>query len=265
MFFLLLFVDYFVYISHNSMSKSSTPKRNTRSNSSTSDKSSDIPALLVKMKQEIIEATKAEIKNVVDKLSQMELKISCIENALDCITLRQDTQEKQIADLNDRLDNFKSTTASNDMLEELQMRMARSRNVIVSGLPEQSDGTADERRKKDEDDVERLLEKIEMSDALVEKVSRLGKISQERSRLVRVSFREEEEKTQTLRKARLLRSFEKYRGVFVNPDRTPSQQKHFTKLRQELKVRRENGEDVIIFRDRIVSKADMNASKNFRR
>ena len=243
----------------------SSTKRSTRSNSNTSDKSNDIPTMLVKMKQEIIESTKSEIKNVVDKLSRLEYKIAALDDALDRITSRQQEQEREIANLTVKFENLRGNASADDLLEELQLRLVRNKNVIISGLPEQTEGSVDERRTKDEDVVERLFEKIDMADVDIRKVSRLGKITQDRGRLVRVVFSEEEEKTKALRKAKLLHTFDEYRRVYLNPDRTPSQQKKFAILRHELKVRKEIGEDVVIFRDKVLTRKDVNAVQNFRK
>ena len=54
-----------------------TPKRiTTRSNSNDYD---NVAALLVKIKNEIIEATKQEVKAVLDKLSSLEMRIDNLE------------------------------------------------------------------------------------------------------------------------------------------------------------------------------------------
>ena len=241
----------------------STPKRSTRSSSNTTDKNNDIAAMIVTMKQEIIETTKSEVKNVMDKLSHLEHRIDNLDNAFKLVSFRQEQQETEIAILNDKIENLKDNTSS-ELLEELQLRLSRSKNIIISGLPEQTEGNVDERREKDEYDVECLMRKMEMSDFDIQKISRLGKIREDRSRILRVVFSEEEEKTKALRKAKLLRSFGEYRRVYLNPDRTPSQQKQFARLRQELKAGRENGEDLVIFRDKIMKRKDVKDVQNFR-
>ena len=51
-----------------------------------------------------------------------------------------------------------------------------------------------------------------------------------------------------------LRKSSTYRGVFINPDLTLKQRKKDKELREELKVRREAREDVIIYRNQIVER-----------
>ena len=69
-------------------------------------------------------------------------------------------------------------------------------------------------------------------------------------------------KSEVLRSARKLKVSTSFRKVYVNPDRTPVQQAEHKNLRSELLSRRGKGEDVVIFKQSVVPRADVNL-KNF--
>ena len=103
-----------------------------------------------------------------------------------------------------------------------------------------------------------------MDDLYPEEVSRIGRISDTRPRLLRFKCSSTKEKAEVLRLSKKLRSTQDYYNkVFVNPDLTLLQRKRDKQLRDEVKRRREEGEEVYIRRGRIVNKA--NAFENFQR
>ena len=60
-----------------------------------------------------------------------------------------------------------------------------------------------------------------------------------------------------LRRAKELRNTSEHRGrVYVNPDQTKRQRELSKALRNELRARRDLGEDVVIRHGKIVSKAE---------
>ena len=75
--------------------------------------------------------------------------------------------------------------------------------------------------------------------------------------MLKVEFSTEEDKRKILQKAKSLRQKPEYRFVFINPDRTIFQQKEFILIHEELRRRRENGEDVVIFKNKVVTKNNL--------
>ena len=95
-----------------------------------------------------------------------------------------------------------------------------------------------------------------------EEVIRIGRnTSRARPRLICVKCRSLDTKTNILRNAKKLHEQPTFRGVFVNPDRTKLQQRNDKLLRDELKRRKDLGEDVMILRNKIVNRHD---NTNFR-
>ena len=85
-------------------------------------------------------------------------------------------------------------------------------------------------------------------------IRRIGKDIGRGRKMIKLELSSEEVKQSVLRKARSLRHNPKYKSVFINPDRTPLQQKEFKLLREELRVRKENGEDVVIFKNKVTKR-----------
>ena len=63
-------------------------------------------------------------------------------------------------------------------------------------------------------------------------------------------------KKEILRNAKLLRKSNTNRNIFINEDQTPMQQRESHLLRKELRMRRDNGEDVVIFRNAVMPRED---------
>lgn len=241
-------------------------KRTTRSNSN----DNDISALLVKMKNEIIQATQQEIKKaiktVIEKLSSLEGRIDNLEHSLLRLSSNQADHEEKISALSTQVCEMKCSFA-NEAYDELQQRLKRRRNLIISGVPEHDDGSVQERQERDKEFVESLLQRLKMDPGNCREiyVSRIGKIRSTSSRLIRVVFTQDESASQVLQSAKSLRLYDEYKNVFINPDRTPSQQQHFSELRRELKARKEKGEDVVIFRGKVTNRAELkrDSERNF--
>ena len=120
-------------------------------------------------------------------------------------------------------------------------------------MPESSDDHNSSGLQDDKDVCESILKEINITiadDVIVHRIGRAG--HENRPRPLKLNCKSIEQKIMILRKARELRSHQKYRDVFINPDRTQMQRAIHKKLREELNRRRSNGEDVVIFRDRVV-------------
>ena len=93
-------------------------------------------------------------------------------------------------------------------------------------------------------------------DLVADQVSRIGPLNtnSSRPRLLRVKCETMEEKLSILRLSKKLRDCEEYKGIYVNPDLTLKQRELGKIQRQELKRRRDAGEDVVIRRGQIIAK-----------
>ena len=138
-----------------------------------------------------------------------------------------------------------------DLSNEMEDRARRRLNVVVSGIPESSDGHMDRSQ------CVKLLRNLDIPQESIAEVRRIGRqIDGSSARLIRITLLNTAEREKVLRNARKLRHNTNLRNVYVNPDRTNLQQRFFRELLSELKERRRKGEDVVIFRDRVVRRRE---------
>jgi hypothetical protein len=169
------------------------------------------------------------------------------------LTSKQTQQDLKISDLSDRLDEMKYEIHQG-IHDEIQDRIRRGKNVLISGISEHINGNVEERHKKDLKQVEAPFQTLHVDLKGAPRVSRIGKIKPNSHRLIRVTLSCEEEVSQLLRSAKSLRSHNEFKKVFLNPDRTPAQQLKFADLLRELRARRDLGEEVVIFRGKVIAK-----------
>ena len=64
-------------------------------------------------------------------------------------------------------------------------------------------------------------------------------------------------KFEVFRKAKSLRNVEAFKNVYLNPDRTVTQQQQLKQLQVECKRRRDTGEDVVIYRGEVIGRNEI--------
>lgn len=235
------------------MSKSSTPtQRTTRSSSTTSSAITliDIKNLIESSTKEILGSLKKEINEISNKLSHLQNKVDELES-------RNSQLEQRCHQL-----ESKSLNISTAILDEMEDRLRRKKSLIISGIPEQTEGSAEERIEADKTTVEDLLENLcGVSDSDISRTHRIGRQQPDKNRLIRVALSDEDDKKKILYKAKELRNMPSYSNVYINSDLTPSQRESNKRLREELKRRRDLGDDVIIRGGKVVSRS---RTQNFR-
>lgn len=162
-----------------------------------------------------------------------------------------------IADLVNEIADLKKQIASSththpntfnfeEVIQEVEERQVRKRNIIVLGVAECTAST-----KKERDEYERvssggiinyLCPDIPSTSITA---SRLGKYDPHRSkpRLLKVKLSDEDSVHRIIRKARDLRDSISYKSIRIFYDKTPKQIEYFNTVRMELKKRIDDGEN----------------------
>ena len=148
----------------------------------------------------------------------------------------------------------------------MEEREKRQHNIILFNFPESKFITKTEARS---DDIKRAKELIQTvveldeDDELTEPVRLGGKKPEDgRPRGLRLRVSNIETKKEILRYARNLndRDTPQADRIYINADQTPAEREHYKRLREEMKVRTQNGEKDLIIRDKQIvkriSKAD---------
>ena len=154
----------------------------------------------------------------------------------------------------------------NQYMDEQKERERRSCNLILHNIPESTSDDPEERKQHDSSKVEEVLDYLDIASSQENealKPIRLGrKTDGDKPRLMRVTVESTVIKKDVLSKARSLRNSrdENLSKVFISPDLTPKEREVNKKLRDELRTRRNNGDNVMIRNGKIVE-----ARSSFRR
>ena len=200
--------------------------------------------LRVEMKEEL----RGELSAMLSKLLKEEMSV-----------LRQQIteQKKEIEDLKVNI-----TTRTNDLSEsvmnEISLRHRKRDFLIVTGLSESTSGSLEERKRHDSNLIDEIVTVLKCDDFKPEDVTRIGKISSTRPRLLRLKCTDSNARKILLVKSKELTRSQKFKQVYINPDLTHSQRERNRELREELKRRREQGENVKIRYNKVV---DANVNK----
>jgi hypothetical protein len=229
------------------------PKRGTRSGSTTAALSlNDIKILIDNVRSEIIHTVK-------DEVSALKTSITELQSIVGELQSQNKRLEERCLLVERELSAHQKNCNTSEIFEEMEDRARRSKNIIISGIPELSpDSSKDEATKKDLLLSMEVLSTLGCKDNTIVDAQRVGKPGGERPRLLRVKCSSSEQRDNILRRAKDLRKCPNYRDVFINVDRTPFQQKRWKEMLLELKRRRDNAEDVVIFRNRIVPRQRQN-------
>ena len=237
-------------------------QRSTRSSSNPNTNITlvDIKNLIENSKTEIVEIMKTEIF----KLSET---VSALGNRIEELERKNRQLEKEHSDRYTKLEKevkrlqMHEDEKTDVLLNEMEQRIHRRGNVIVSGIPEQTEGSVEERKNEDREFIETLLNGITINESALETCQRLGYPRKGKPRPIRIMGLDPSEKMKILQKSKELKHHSTFKTIYINADLTPLQQLRAKNLRDELKARRESGEqDIVIYRGKIVRTADI---KNF--
>ena len=139
--------------------------------------------------------------------------------------------------------------------EVMEAREAERRkyNVVIHNLEENISESAEERKEHDEFEVSCMLAGARLFNVNVKKAIRLGNRSEDKPgpRPLLVTLDADREKI--IKRQGAIRGFIEWKGVFIDPDRTPQEQEDHKALRQEFKRRKDAGENVKFRNGKIVT------------
>lgn len=142
-------------------------------------------------------------------------------------------------------------------INEYRERENRKFNLILHNVPESQKEDVEERRDEDIESADEIMAEIGCSDIKIETAIRLGKVTEGKTRLLKVRLPSSTKKRVALSNAKRLRqsSSDTLKKVFISPDLSPEAREDGRKLRQQLKVRREQGELNLVIRKGAIMKA----------
>ena len=222
-------------------------RSNSLSNTSSSVTLPEMKTLIDKMKKNILDTLMTEVDKQTSLVKELVKKVEDLNG-------RNAQLEERCLKLEDDM-----KTVATSIFEELDDRGRRKRNLIISGIPESTEGTAEERKEADREKVKSILYKLSLEEGdIVARQNRIGRVNEGRNRLLKIVCHGEESKFAVLRRSKVLRDSAKFQNIYINADLTSMQRNERKRLRDEFKRRRALGEDVALHYGRIVSANDRN-------
>ncbi|CAH0726268.1 unnamed protein product, partial [Brenthis ino] len=129
-----------------------------------------------------------------------------------------------------------------NLISEMNERKARSRNLILTSVPEQFSSDNNERMKLEKVEVNKILMLIDKECPEPKKNIRLGKYNQNKTRAIKLIFENKSTPIALLRKRDALKNHKSR----IYSDQTPKQREYLNSLKQKLECRIRNGENLSI-------------------
>lgn len=200
-----------------------------------------------------------DISTIKDQMADIKTGMSMFEKQIASITTEQKTiqsefkkltsftqaTDNKIKSLESELKILKSQPPSgakapsyDDIIVELNERTWRSKNILISGIPEPNNSNPEKRRACNKDEVLKIARRIYPECPSPVKTSRIGKYKSDSKRPIKVSFKSPET-AKTLLKSR---AELKTDDINIYSDQTLNQQTYYKNLKNELERRTSNGE-----------------------
>lgn len=235
----------------------SSPNRrnNTRSNSTSSSITlEDIRQLITAAKQEIISNTNEKFDDINRKLTELTNRVHQLEESVLSVKQDNESQAKEIDCLKTQVWCLKDMPTF--VLNEVEDRNRRRLNLMISGIPECSSGSVEERKVFDEKNFSSMTAEIGVNDTKPTNIIRIGRATGDRPRLMKATFHSPELRDEILRKGKFLRNSTNFPRSYINPDLTITQRQENKSLRDELRQRKAVGEKVMIRGGKVVEIRD---------
>lgn len=132
-----------------------------------------------------------------------------------------------------------------EIIQEINERNVRKRNVVVFGLPENSNLSSADRKVRDLNAVTNVLRYLSPTyDTSNINQFRLGKFDATKTsaRPIKIILNDEQLVHELIRNAKQLQNHDTLSGVRISLDRTPRQLEYYRSLKNEMNMRTANGE-----------------------
>lgn len=224
-----------------------------------------IQSVSVKWHCPVCSAEMSKLADPNDRLASNEAKL---DHMMTIVTMLQQQNAMILNLLVKSEDKMEETVQKHvrETYEEDRDREARRNNLIMYNLKE-SRGTGEEAEKEDNLKVFNVIHDIDSNlafadvEANVVEIVRLGKKQDKKVRPVKVVLKSNDMKARILRKAKNLKKSESFSTVGVSADKTMMERNRDKLLVEERNKRRENNEDVVIYRGKVVLRESIEADK----
>lgn len=164
------------------------------------------------------------------------------------ISLQEEVKELKQMHSNNNFDSGKNSQFFEEIIQEINERNNRKRNLIIFGVDEQpSDLSKDDRYGAEKDTVIEILKTASPNFSTSNQVhlQRLGRFDSqnERPRPLRVTLAEEKFVHEFIKQSKKLKNYQSYKNISLAFDKTPRQLDYYRNIKKQLEDRKSKGED----------------------
>ncbi|CAH1115234.1 unnamed protein product [Psylliodes chrysocephalus] len=154
---------------------------------------------------------------------------------LNALILMLQEEVKSLKEDNKQLGTSNNSIVFEEVVQEINERNKRKRNIILFGVPEQDQVlSTEDRSENDKTEVKSIIKYIDRSIDLKHlKPIRLGRFSDSRNRPMKITMEEETDVVSLIKQASSLKNG-KYKHVSISFDRTKRQIDYYRQLKMEL-------------------------------
>ena len=217
---------------------------------------------------ELCDGTVSELLTNFQKYKKVDIEIKKYKDEiegkiqeLDRRMAKCETGNVNTENLVQRVETAEQRLENNPTISDLQEKQdieSRKNNLVFFGLPEVDSDDVEERLELEYSMIETALtDKTELDIEEVKDFFRLGKKSEDKKRPILMRFQSEETKMAVLKASRdlSLKIDDEEHKIHVSNDLTAKQRNYIKTLKEELKTRRDRGEEDLVIRgNKIVKK-----------
>lgn len=191
-----------------------------------------------------------KIDDLARGISEIKDDISSIRNSLDSLEPRVTANEDNISSIKQDIASIQKQLLEDrappeeSIIEEMNERRSRARNVILHGLSESKKRDSNEAKQEDEELLTSIIRDIQQRTSSTSlKFFRLGKMSQGRNRPIKLILSSESEAIDLLKAfAKESSKFDYLKGISFTNDKTPKERDYLKSLRSMLAKNISDGE-----------------------
>ena len=178
---------------------------------------------IIQVQNNKIQGIQTDVANVKQQATDNKLSIS--------------TVKEEVKEVMDRLEKIEETAperSGQDAIDEINAREAKKNNVIIHGIAEPEDEDNVEKKKKDEEFIQKLFKSLDKSFSDTKKIKFVTRLGEKRTnnRPILVGLRRQDDKEQILGSCWKLANSE-YEDISIAPDLTKKQRANDSTQRKE--------------------------------
>ena len=181
-------------------------KRYLRSNSQNDLTIDSIKNLIEKSNKELLTSLKMEFDSLRETISSLSTRVEKLEEDNRNLQCNYEYLVKQCTEHHEKALSTDHNIFENVMYE-VEQKLAKRKNVIIRGLPEHDSGSPSERNRKDMEKADNVFCLLGINNIRIVETSRLGRIIPGRSRLLKVKLQNENLRDEILKKSSTLKIY----------------------------------------------------------